>query len=487
MPITFAQPEPMAPEIQAAGGRAQIMQQNNQTLARLYETAMQGDTQASIASAHNATQAGIAHGQQVASATAAEEQNALRRQEFQAQQQPSERDQYLMAARMQEQEQHAMLQGWLQNQQMTQAEVMQKQKLENGLGGLQEALQNGTIDQGEFNTGAMMLKTHLDPLNVKAETQMAKQMQQQKQMALDAEAQGMSIEQLHAQQRAKDFEKGVIRREDGSQWYLDPKGALHPLNDVASAATGKGGKAEQPLNEEGLSAAEYAKQRHAVIRELDKKIAERDKQTAFDQNSGKPIGKPGSAGITAEERQRFLQEDLHDAGLDPSGWKPANKGAPTDTTASSFPTATPGTSGVPGGTPEPAPTAPRQPARPIPTDPDKRTEEEKGTVDAFHQAFGAVDKMPIPDDQKDSLKSGLKLQADLIQKRGSVLDMTPAERKDYLAADQKMFEVTKQGEMAKVKEAAKKAEESRAAGLRKRPWYVKPSPNDGYYPEVARQ
>lgn len=439
MPITFAQPEPMAPEIQQQGGRAQIMQQNNQTLARLYETAMQGDTQASIASAHNATQAGIAHGQQVASATAAEEQNALRRQEFQAQQQPSERDQYLIQARMQEQEQHAMLQGWLQNQQMTQAEVMQKQKLENGLGGLQEALQNGTIDQGEFNTGAMMLKTHLDPLNVKAETQMAKQMQQQKQMALDAEAQGMSIEQLHAQQRAKDFEKGVIRREDGSQWYLDPKGALHPLNDVASAATGKGGKAEQPLNEEGLSAAEYAKQRHAVIRELDKKIAERDKMSKFDMTTGKAIGKPGDAGITAEERQRFLQEDLHDAGLDPSGWKPSNKGSPADTTASTFPTATPGAPGVPGGTVQAPPPTDADLKAMQPFDrmkPETMAPEQKRMMATFSRTHADLrGRTDLPEKKRWAAEDALTDMMYLIERRGSYQKLTGDEKKKYDAAE----------------------------------------------------
>jgi hypothetical protein len=431
MAVVFAQPEPMAPEIQKQGGQAEVMTKDFPTIASMYEAANRNALAASTASAANATHANVAGAQIAAQSSMAADQLGQRRYEFDRSQGVSDRDNWMANVQAASAQQHAALQAWVQGQEMSQSEVMQRQRLQNGLAGLQEALANGTIDQQDFDNGAMMLKTHLDPLNLKMQTQVQKAQAQQKQQALDAEAQGMSIEQLHAQQRAKDFEKGVIKRDDGSEWYLDPKGALHPLNDVANGMLGKGGKEQPSLDENGLTLKEHNAERAKAVKAANDFIASAE------------AAAPNAAKATPEDRlamqQRFMKE-MYGRDLD---WKPAKGRNPqSEGTVSGDATgqgATDTNSGenAPGGPPV-QPDIAQAAVNPQSlkafdwTKPDTMHPLQKQQIDTFNAARADISgRSDIPEKDRWAAEDAITMAKELLGRWGSFANMPPEEKEKF--------------------------------------------------------
>ncbi len=243
MPVVFEQAAPMAPEIQAAGGAAEQWSKDMPSLARLYETAMQGQTQASIAGSHNATQLAAAQlgesGRDSASANALAEHA----REFNQSRQVSPHDVFQAQQQQAMQQQAAQMHAWLQGQELSQAESMRLQRMQNAVGEVQA---DPNLSDEEKTNLAMQLKTGIDPLRQRVEMQKAKLEQQQVEQAMHANAQRQSMENMDSTSRAAEFQKRVLtipnpQTGEPEQFYTDHKGDLQAI----PFGGGKGGAASE--------------------------------------------------------------------------------------------------------------------------------------------------------------------------------------------------------------------------------------------------
>ncbi len=221
MPITFAQPDPMSPEIQSAAGATEQWSKDLPSLTRLYEQAMQGQTQASIASAHNATQMNAA--QLGASGHDSQSANALyeHAREFNQSQQVSQRDAFHAQVQQQQMQEQAQLHAWLNQQQLSQAESMKLQRMQNAVG---EVMADPNLSDEEKTNLAMQLKTGIDPLRQRVEMQKAKLEEEMVGKAHHAAAQQQAWEDGNDEQRAKMFQaKTFTFAEEDGQPIMNPE------------------------------------------------------------------------------------------------------------------------------------------------------------------------------------------------------------------------------------------------------------------------
>jgi hypothetical protein len=428
MPVVFAQPEPMAPDIQEQGGRADVMTKDFPTIAGMYEAANRNALAASTATAQNATHASIAQAQIAAQGGEAAEQLRQRQHEFAASQRPSERDQYLASVQAASSQQHAQLQSWLQGQELSQAESMRLQRMQNALGDIQA---DPNLDDESKTNLMTQLKTGIDPLRQRVENSKAKMQEQQAQQVLHANAQQTSMENMDAASRSAEFQKRVVSLPDPQTgemrpFYTDHKGDLKAIPfDEGKAKPAAAEKPEKPWD-----AVHEQKQAEAEAEMLVKKANPGFEMK--DPEADKDLKK--NAHTLATQIYHERRQDYQDRQNRPAG------GAGT---TQNPPPGQPGAGGQADQTPAPAPAVPHQPWTWDPHNREKTSEadlkpQQQKVVAGYKTALAVINNGPLTDDQRKDAKDALDERLKLVQEKGPPEFMKPADQAKYRELDKRI-------------------------------------------------
>lgn len=317
MPIVFEQAAPMAPDITAGGGRAEVATRDLPTIAGMYEAANRNQLAASEATARNATQSGIA-GAQIANQSSMEaDRLGLQRYEFDRSREVSERDNFQANLQAHAAQQHAELQSWLSGQELSQAESLRLQRMQNAVGDISARTD---LDDETKKDLLFQLKTGIDPLKQRLESSRAKLEMQQTKKLFDANARQASMENMDAGARSAEFQKRVVsmtnpQTGEDEQFYTDHKGDLMPV--PFGGSKGSKAAAADSTKEE----AHYVDQRLKFQTRLDKRIEDAEKRL---QDMNKPDSQFSPADRAAQQaklddlrtnEQIYLKADLEKAGL----------------------------------------------------------------------------------------------------------------------------------------------------------------------------
>jgi hypothetical protein len=225
MPITFEPAAPTGVNAAASYGAAQQNAQDVGATAGIYEAAARNQLQQNLA------------GQELAQRSqeaATHAQLAAQGQQFQAQ---HAADQTALGyATLQQHssdiDRHAEATAWLNRQELTAADTMRMQRLQQGVSEVEDAFQQGKIDPDTRTNMLLQIKTGLDPLRMKFEQQQAAHLQQQDKL-LDMQIQRQAAHEA----TAREFEAKMMTGGQEWAWYPDDNGKRHPL--VKNPRTGE--------------------------------------------------------------------------------------------------------------------------------------------------------------------------------------------------------------------------------------------------------
>lgn len=314
MPIVFAQPDPMAPDVQAAGGAAEQWSRDMPSLARLYEAAMQGQTQASIAAAHISQQAAAAHSATVEQANARADALQEQARQFDVSQQASPKDVFHAQAQFAMQQQQAQLHAWLNQQDLSQAEAMKLQRMQNAVG---EIMADPNLSDEEKTNMAMQLKTGIDPLHHRVEMQKAKLEEELVKKAHHTAAMQQSWEDGNDVQRAKLFEakkftgtangEPIMNPETGKpqEFFLNHQGEPRRFPQDATDQKGKGeGEAK------GITDEQLYKHLESATKHVDQVITANQKAWDAAEGDEKKRDELWNPESMARNRARMIDEEM---------------------------------------------------------------------------------------------------------------------------------------------------------------------------------
>lgn len=310
MPVIIEQPSPMAPDITAGGGAAQVTMHDLPTLAGMYEAI--GRNAASMGAASIGAQAHMAaaHIGAVTQADIAGAAQEERRREFDAEREPSARDQFMAEQQSRMQDQRTANAAWLNQQEMSQQEVMQLARDRNTIGFLSNAVANGSMTEDEFNDRVGALRPRIDV----AQARMDAQRQRQQQQAMQAHAQGTAAEDaadVHGSQTAAN---STFTMNDGAGNTVIDEATGQPARYYKNRKTGKIEMLPTPqanieamkeqksqLAEERKAQADDAKEYRAIYAQAAKEATE--------------IAKASGEPLTGEKVQKYRQDLLGGYGM----------------------------------------------------------------------------------------------------------------------------------------------------------------------------
>jgi len=413
MPIVFEQAAPMAPQTSIDAGRAEIATHDLPTLASLYESNQRNELSASSAQASLSAQAQAAHANAFNQATAYGQQNDQRNREFAASQQPSDRDVYLANVQAASVQQHAQLQSWLSQQELSQQEGMRLQRLQNAIGDVQARTD---LDDGTKMDLITQLKSGIDPLKQRLEASKAKLEQEQQQKIMHANAQQESMANMDAAGRSAAFAKRVVTMPNPvtgqpEQFYTDHKGDLQPV----PFGGGKAGHAAEGVQEKEYHATRLAAQKRldGLIATTEKELMAANKADSWASAEDKKRLSDRLNDLRTNE-QTYLRNDLNNAGLG-YNWEEHQQRRSGN-----------------GQQPSPG-SQPQQPLEPKPWPEDQKnwTGEHRAKAAAFTDAWDKIDRAPMSDEQKMEAQAAIGEIAQMIRKSGDVSRLTPKQKEKY--------------------------------------------------------
>lgn len=230
--ITFEPPQPFAPGLSSAYGAAAVAQQNLPLVAQQYarNQALQVEAQqqqaalrAQAAQADQRANLGYAQlGAQVGEQGREFAANLSERQhEFAASREPSARDAFLAQVAGEQNRQRAELQAWLSNQEVGQAEQLRLNRMQNSVS---EVMADPTLTAGEKSALVTQLRTGIDPIRQRLETQQAQHLQKQNDQIDD-----QLRRRAEHDQTMRDFEAQMVREGRAVVTMTDDNGRRHVL------------------------------------------------------------------------------------------------------------------------------------------------------------------------------------------------------------------------------------------------------------------
>lgn len=426
MPIVFQPASPMAPEIASGGGAAEVATHDFAALAGLYEAANKNHLAASEASAHNATQAGIAGAQMMNQSSMAADQLGQRQHEFQASQQVSDRDNWMANVQAHAAQQHAQLQAWVQGQELSQSEQMELQRNQNSIGTI-----NGMRSRGEITneTADAMLGQVIPRINAaQARHQMALAKQEEANAKKANEA--VILQQAHRQTQqdfaAKYVKNGAMYTDDHDN-IIPPDQVdsfqgtkhLHLQNQhgVFTRTNPKADKESPTVDDTGRTAKEYLKDQKDALHAADAEIARLEKTS------------PTGERIPASPEQRRDMENLYLDRVKARGdFKPRGGQTQFDNT--------------PPTTGQPLPPPPKpwtwDPHNREQTPEDKLEPQQRQVVAGYKNTLAVINNGPLTDADKKDAKDALDERLKLVQEKGPPELMKPSDQAKYRALDQRI-------------------------------------------------
>lgn len=258
MPISFEPAQPFAPGINAAFGAAETWSRNLPALTQLYGQGNRLAFESGQADADRRLRASLAHAEfdererlqtqalQFRQREGADEL-AQRRGEAIARMQPSERDLFLaqnenlqqtaaQEARLQQQQQMAQLQASLQQQELSFKENIRLQEMRNRLA---EVMSADFLSDEEKMQAAFLLKTNIDPLELRQRNAQTQKLELAKQQMADQMAFQRVLQSGDQQAITQAFGSRVIPADPMSgrpAGYINSKGDWEPLGSGGGKA-----------------------------------------------------------------------------------------------------------------------------------------------------------------------------------------------------------------------------------------------------------
>lgn len=236
MPIVFQAPEPYSQQISQGAGAAQQFDTTLPTISSLY----------AAAGRNRAAHAGDAFQQAAAAQAQQASQNFLGEQH--AGQQASQMD-LLRAGQAGQyglQQQHAENQAWLSQQQLSQAENLRLQRMQNAAGDISNAINNGTMTAEEGNQALVQLRTGIDPLRQRQQRQQMEAQQLQIRNMQEQMGHQDAIWDQQQRYRARTLQEHLEPLVDENtglevQMFRDQNGSPHPVFGGEGGGGGAGG------------------------------------------------------------------------------------------------------------------------------------------------------------------------------------------------------------------------------------------------------
>lgn len=423
MPIVFAPPQPVAPGISEAYGRAQMEAQATPTLANLYAEAGRNRQAAAIAEANRFAEnnrVGASLGER---AQEHADELQFRKDAFHASQGANARDVFAAQVGEAQNLQHAQLNAWVHQQDMTYADELALKRMQMSVSEVEQAYRNNEVTKEDRDAMLLQLRTHIDPYKQRQEKALA-QMQESHAKAYEEQAARQTkISLMNAQLDSKtlaertrtivdpfisaqverdmpgatpqQIEQEAIRRGGYAQWVqvgFDQFG--HPQwKQVEHASQAKGAKGAA----DGLSEEQYLKHRLEVIKSVDAWAAKRDAEAA----------KTGGAQLTPEQRLENYKSAMDAAGLGQTYQQHrSERGGPTQAGGPEGP----GSGQIPA-----ADTS----LKPFDED-SQASPKQKAILDLANAKIQNIQKLPIPPEIKDDYGRAVRLSLSMLREYGRI-------------------------------------------------------------------
>lgn len=176
MPVSFEQPQPFSQPIATGFGETQQFNQTLPTLAGMYEAQARRSAAAGQAYADNAQRASAASAENQTRAQLAQNEmgahDVMQARQFQ-------QERALQAERIQSHERSQMFDWAVHSDQVGQQEMMRMQRQQAGLAQLQQDVEEGYITKEDAADAAYQLRTGVDRVRQRVESQHAAELKQQ--------------------------------------------------------------------------------------------------------------------------------------------------------------------------------------------------------------------------------------------------------------------------------------------------------------------
>lgn len=453
MPITFAPPQPFAPAIAQGAGAAQVEQQNTGTLAQLYEQAGRNRQAAAQAEADRFAQ----NARTGAALGSSDQQHAdelqFRKDQFQASLNPHARDVFAAQVGEAHLRQHAELNAWVQQQDMTFADEQRLKNQQMAVSEVQRAWSDHEITDQDRNDLLTQLRTHIDPAKQRQERALAEQ-ETSRAAAYQKQADVVTKSEIEVAKAQRD----AADRGETTRIYRDPHTGIAELHYWSqkkgewynpSVNHGASGKAGDAAGAAGLTAEQYLKHRAAAEKDVEALIERNENLRAKTGPDGKSLGL-GDPNINWSNRTQLLAERLRGMGL--AGDVHEHLGGPA-----------PGQGGGPGSGQIP-------PAEAKPFGPDDAANPDQlHQVNELARQRDVVEKLPIPPGLKSQFTAATYVMDAMLRKYGtlsqSVYDrMSDDDKKNYAWARTSIDQVSRVGFQGQPQPAAPQAPAPMAGG-----------------------
>lgn len=448
MAIQFESPQPVSPQISAAYGSTEELAKNLPALASIYQrnAAMQ---QAAEQHAQSLQAQMVGQQAQIGERRLEMQQHGMdQAAAFATARLPSERDVFQANAQMAEQNNRAVNAAWLSQQQLSQHDVMEKQRMEDAVGYVNNA-PNLTDDQR--NNLITQLRTKLSPLQQRFQQQQIEHRQKQDQLIDGQLRKQAEHEETNRQFQAKMMQDGksvvmwaddngrrhpLIRNDKTGEWYNPLQSSQEVTARVAAAAEEKRVAAETKV------VADAEKSYEGAIDKAKKEIERRAKAKTPDGKLVDPT-LSGDGGSDIDYQQRTLEglTRQYAGGANSQDDYVARKLAQHRGITGG--TARPGgnvTGGGEGGFPAPKTPdemeADRQKAvkeqPPFAGKPfEQRTPDQAKASAMFAEAIGLARTVPMPDAERGGVEAALREADGLFAQYGSRPGMPPEAKAKY--------------------------------------------------------
>lgn len=194
-----------------------------------------------------------------------------------AQQQQNERGQFLANQAAQQQQERFRLEGQMQSDRLTQVERIQQARLEAELGAVNDAFMNNTLNAEDADRARMMVRTRLDPYQMRAQREAADDRHQamQQQQEMHAAQLRMAAEQERFMTNPE-LNIRELHAPDGSSlglWQRTHSGEWRPISPNEGAAGSTAGTRGGHGHGTDMSDQEYIRARTAIEAAVDRAMS----------------------------------------------------------------------------------------------------------------------------------------------------------------------------------------------------------------------
>lgn len=440
MPIVYEPPQPFAPGISSGYGAAQQsvqdlpLIQNAQAMSDANRRAELGAVQQSNALAAQAGQANADRQSREAAQGAGLREQAY---QFDESRRPSARDQFFADQQFNQTAQRFALHAQMQDQELSQAETMRLQRLQQAKGTIQQQVDEGYLSPEEGNSLMLQAQTGINPLQQRLAKSKAMLEESQNQKLMDDHAKAMIHENEAKKFYAKTFSERVAVWNDPEtgkpiHFYEKAPGQWEPVKNPEVAQEKQ---AKEAANLDAIRFKDYSRAAERIEASVQRWAEQRDKK---DEAKAKEQGRAPDP-LTPDQIETNRIDAMKRAGLEDT-WEAQRAKFSGIDAAQGKPVTVTGSGQIPTAAGPAQPQKLAELTKPFDEDA-KASPLQQSQIGTWKQQNEDVQKLPIPPQAKQAYSSAITTLDGLLREYGSVADpskMSDADRAAWqLAVDKK--------------------------------------------------